>query len=468
MMSAYSRAGSVLGLRAALLAIAIGGVGGCGSTMTDRGGTPPPPPAMLDDQLRAQFQRWGIVPIGAVNQPNAALVDLGRSLFFDKILSGNRDVSCATCHSPPGHAADVFSLSIGTGGTGDGAARTLGAGRQFTPRNAPSLLNTGLGAFYLFWDGRVSDLGGQQRQFETPAGAALPAGLSSVLAAQAMFPITNRVEMRGDAGDRDVFGNPNELAAIDSAQYGAIWGAAMKRLVAINAYVAKFNAAFPNRSSSSLGFQDMANALAAFETQAFTFTNSPFDRYIAHDDNALSTEAKEGALLFFTKGRCSTCHFGALLGGQSFASAGVPQLGPGVGNDAPMDLGQAPFSPNQTQRFLFRVPTLRNVELTAPYMHDGAFATLEAVVRHYTKVEETLRNYDVTQLDPAVRAQYRGDPTTIDAILAATNPSIRQPLGLSDTEVRQLVAFLQSLTDPAARELSSIVPSSVPSGLPVR
>ena len=455
-------------IRPMLCLVAVVGItAGCGSTMTDGGTTQPPPPATLDDQVRGQFTIWGVVPIGAVAPPNAALVDLGRSLFFDKILSGNRDVSCATCHSPLTHGADALALSIGTGGTGDGASRALGTGRQFTPRNAPSLINTGLGSFFLFWDGRVSDLGGSAN-FRTPAGAALPSGLTSVLAAQAMFPVTNRNEMRGDVGDRDVLGNPNELAAFDSAQFGAIWSGVMQRLVAINGYVAKFNAAFPGVPVSSLGFQHAANAIAAFERTAFTFTNSPFDRYVAHDDRAMTTEAKQGALLFFTKARCSSCHFGPLLGGQSFASAGVPQLGPGIGKDAPLDLGQDPQFQGQTQRFLFHVPSLRNVELTAPYMHDGAFATLEAVVRHYNNVEQTLRNYDVSQLDPRLRAQYHGDAATIDAILAATSPIIRQPLGLSDTEIHQLVAFLQSLTDPAARDLSAMIPASVPSGLAVR
>jgi len=452
-------------LAAGLLGISL--LSGCGSTMTERGTTQPPPPATLDDQLRGQFNIWGVVPIGAVTPPNAALVDLGRSLFFDKILSGNRDVACATCHSPLSHGADVLALSIGTGASGDGSSRTLGAGRQFTPRNAPSLINTGLGSFYLFWDGRVSDLGGPS-SFRTPAGAALPSGLTSVLAAQAMFPVTNRNEMRGEVGDHDGLGNSNELAAFDSTQFGAIWGAVMQRLVAINGYVAKLNAAFPGVPVSSLGFQHAANAIAAFEKTAFTFTNSPFDRYVAHDDQAMTTEAKQGALLFFTKARCSSCHFGPLLGGQSFASAGVPQLGPGVGKDAPLDLGQDPQFQGQTQRFLFRVPSLRNVELTAPYMHDGAFATLDAVVRHYNNVEQTLRNYDVSQLDARFRSQYRGDAATIDAILAATSPVVRQPLGLSDSEIRQLVAFLQSLTDPAARDLSAMIPASVPSGLPVR
>lgn len=453
--------GFFLGLVAMSLATA------CGSTMNDGSTTQPRPPATLDDQLRGQFNIWGVVPIGAVAPANPALVDLGRSLFFDKILSGNRDVSCATCHSPLSHGTDGLALSIGTGGSGEGASRTLGSGRQFTPRNSPSVINTGLGAFFIFWDGRVSDLGGPS-SFRTPAGAALPGGLTSVLAAQAMFPVTNRNEMRGEVGDQDILGHANELAAIDSTQYGAIWAAVMQRVVAINGYVAKLNAAFPGVPVSSLGFQHAANAIAAFEKTAFTFTNSPFDRYVAHDDRAMTTEAKQGALLFFTKARCSSCHFGPLLGGQTFASTGVPQLGPGVGKDAPLDLGQDPQVQGQTQRFLFRVPTLRNVELSAPYMHDGAFATLEAVVRHYNNVEQALRNYDVSQLDPRLRAQYRGDAATINALLTATSPSLRQPLGLSETEIHQLVAFLQSLTDPAARDLSAMIPASVPSGLPVR
>jgi cytochrome c peroxidase len=459
-LSSIGRFGRALTLGGLLLGAA------CQGSFND-GGTQPAQPPTLDEQLRQQFGRWGVVPIGPLNAASPALVDLGRALFFDKELSGNRDVSCATCHSPLTHGADALALSIGTGGNGDGTSRTLGSGRQFTPRNAPSLINVGLGGFYLFWDGRVSELGGPGN-FKTPAGTALPADVPNLLAAQAMFPVTNRNEMRGEAGDHDVFGAANELAAVDTADYAGIWAATTKRLLAINAYVAKFNGAFPGVPTSSLGFQHAATAIAAFERSAFTFTNSPFDRFVAHDDKALSTEAKQGALLFFTKARCSTCHFGPLLGGQSFAGAGVPQLGPGFGSDAPLDLGQGPQFAGQSQRFLFRVPSLRNVELTAPYMHDGAFTTLDAVVHHYNDIEKTLRNYDVSQLDPRLRAQYQGDPATIDAILAATSPFIRQPLGLTEDELHRLVAFLQSLTDPAARDLTALIPTSVPSGLPVR
>ena len=126
----------------------------------------PPLDPTLDVELRQTLGQWGAVPIGPVELQNPALVDLGQSLFFDKILSGNRDISCATCHEPSLHAGDGLSLAVGTGGSGSGAARTLGAGRQFVPRNAPSLLNQGLGFFYLFWDGRVNEEMGPTR-FQT-------------------------------------------------------------------------------------------------------------------------------------------------------------------------------------------------------------------------------------------------------------------------------------------------------------
>src|SRR5262249_11917421 len=154
-------------------------------------------------------------------------------------------------------------------------------------------------------------------------------------------------------------------------------------------------AAYPGISQGQLGFQHAANAIAAFEAQTFSKTNSAFDHYLARDDNALSTDAKQGALLFFTTAQCSSCHNGPMLGGQSLASAAVPQVGPGTGIAAPLDGGSDnPFgAPSQpaVARFLFRVAPLRNVELSAPYMHDGVYNTLEEVVRHYNNADSALK-----------------------------------------------------------------------------
>ncbi|HEX6051986.1 MAG TPA: cytochrome c peroxidase, partial [Gemmatimonadaceae bacterium] len=341
----------------------------------------------LDTELRQTIGFWGAVPLLPVAEQNPALVELGRSLFFDKVLSGNRDVSCATCHNPAASAGDALSLPIGTGGTGVGLTRTLGHGREFVPRNAPSLLNQGLGFFYLFWDGSVNEEGGLGR-FKTPAGVTLPGGLTNLLAAQAMLPVLNRHEMRGQPGDVDVTGQPNELSTISDASPGQVWNAAMKRLLAIQEYQAKFNAAFPGTPTSALGFQHAANAIAAFEVAAFTRQNSPFDRFLHGDNRAMTADEKRGGILFFGKARCSTCHSGPLLGGQDFANIGVPQIGPGVGAAAPLDIGRGAEFPQVPQyQFAFRVQPLRNVELTAPYMHNGAYPTLEAVVRHYNHAD---------------------------------------------------------------------------------
>lgn len=445
--------------------------------------TDPPLEGAIDAQLRPALSLYGALPLGQMTAQDPALVELGQALMFDRILSGNRDVSCATCHHPRTHGADGLALAIGTGAWGQGASRTVGPGREFVPRNAPSLLNQGLRSFYLLWDGRVSGHGAGP--FQTPPGIALPRGLPDIIAAQAMLPVLDRREMRGERGDADIFGDRNELADLDDSQHVEIWHALMVRLMAIPEYETMFRAAFPQVPVSSLDFRHAAAAIAAFIAEGFTRVDSPFDRYLAGDDGALSLEAKRGGLLFFGApvtaaagfggpappgSPCSSCHDGALLGGQGFANVGVPQIGPGVGAGAPLDLGRSAVidgTHTDFYRFAFRTPPLRNVELTAPYMHNGAYATLEAVVRHYDDVPEALRTYDASQLAPALRDRVHGDDATIEDVLSTLDHRVRSPLGLSDQDVDDLVAFLRSLTDPAARDLSALVPDRVPSGLPV-
>lgn len=434
---------------------------------SEDGITPPePPPApTLDAELRRSIGNWGVVPIGPMPEQSPAQVRLGQALFFDKILSGNRDIACGTCHQPSASLGDGLSLAVGTGGSGLGAGRTLGPGRQHVPRNAPTLLNSGLGLYQLFWDGRLSRFGPEP--LSADSGVVLPSGLPNLLTAQAMLPVLNRREMRGEPGDTDVFGNPNELAQLTDRQSAETWAAIMRRLLAIPEYVAMFQAAFPDRATTPSRFEHAAGALATFQKQAFTRTRSPFDRYLERDDLALTTEEKRGGLLFFGKAQCASCHNGPFLGTQGFANVGAPQIGPGGTREPPLDLGRGEDAGLDFYRFAFRVAPLRNVELSAPYMHSGAYATLEAVVRHYNDVPTALREYDVSQLAPGLRSAYHGDETTINQVLANLDGRLRRPLGLSEVEMRQLVAFLKSLTDPEARDLRSLVPPTVPSGLPV-
>lgn len=420
----------------------------------------------IDQSLRNSLARVGVGSLDPGPPPDPALVSLGQALMFDKELSGNRDISCATCHHPFLQTADSLALSIGTGGSGLGTARVPGVGRVRVPRNAPDVFNRGAPEWRtLFLDGRATVAldGG----YLNPAGAQLPAGLDSILAVQAMFPVTSRDEMRGNVGDIDVFGAVNEIAIYADYDFTGMWRALAARLTAIPEYVGLFAVAYPEVAPNRIGFEHAANAIAAFEIAHWTLLDSPWDRYLAGADDALSDDAKRGARLFYGKAGCVTCHSGNLLTDQRFHSLAVPQIGPGKGSEAPLDFGRGRVTGEEADRFAFRTPPLRNVAITGPWMHDGAYATLEGALRHHLDPESALLSYDAGQLAPELRETFQDDPATIEALLASLDPSVAEPLDLSDDEVNELLAFLESLTDPRAIDLRLDVPERVPSGLPV-
>ncbi|GAB4460319.1 MAG: hypothetical protein Kow0070_16390 [Anaerolineales bacterium] len=420
-----------------------------------------------DSQLARLMAQANVKPPAAPPPPSPELVKLGEALFWDPILSGNRDTSCATCHHPSLGTGDNLSVSIGTSGFGLGQQRRFGKARELVPRNAQPLFNLGyLEWNTLFWDGRVSR--GPEAGFHTPASDRLPNGLDSVLAAQAMFPVLSRDEMRGYRGDVDIFGQPNELAVIVDYKSAPVWEALMARLLAIPGYVDLFRAAYPEIPLDQLGFQHAANAMAAYEIAVFTFEDAPFDRYLRGDKSALSDDAKGGALLFYGEAGCAACHSTGLLTDQKFYNLAVPQVGDGKGREQPLDLGRARETGNDCDRFAFRTPPLRNVAITGPWMHNGAFTTLEAAVRHHLDPQTSLQNYDPSQLSELLKNTCQDQPETIAALLkwyTPKNPS--EGVQLTDEEMRLLLAFLESLTSPSALNLSHTIPASVPSGLPV-
>ena len=242
----------------------------------------------LAQEVRTLAAGRGITPLVRPAPVRPELVRLGQALAFDKILSGNRDISCMTCHLPSFASGDGRSLPIGQGGTGLGPARTLGNG-VFIPRNAPPLFN--LFAFdALFWDGRVSR--DAQGRYHTPAGDQLTSKMTSVLefgaaSAQGLFPVTSRTEMRGVGG--------NELAAIADQDFDEIWHALMKRLGDIPDYRQLFEAAYPGTKFNQMTFAHAANAMAGFFIDQLSFTNSPWDQFLAGNDNALTADQLDGA-----------------------------------------------------------------------------------------------------------------------------------------------------------------------------
>lgn len=420
----------------------------------------------LDQALRSVIGKNHLTALTPPPPANPATVELGRMLYFDKLLSGNRDTACATCHLPSAGTSDNLSLSIGTGGAGIGAHRTRAAGHSFIPRNAPDVFNRGQPEWSsMFWDSRVA--GNPQDGFTTPAGPALPDGLENVLAAQAMFPVTARSEMRGFAGDIDVLGRANELAVIPDENLPDIWSGIMRRVLDNPAYADMFAAAFPDVPPEARGFEHAANAIATFETAAFTFTRSPWDRYLAGDNTALSNSAKQGALLFFGKANCSACHSGNLFTDQRHHNICTPQLGPGKGEEAPQDFGRGRETQTPVDRFAFRTPPLRNVTLSGPWMHAGAFNSLQAAVLHHLSPELSLRTFNLINLRPELRDTVQLDADAVGAMLQNIDPLMSRPINLSAEEFTQLIAFLESLTDPAAATLDHVAPHAVPSGLPI-
>lgn len=420
-----------------------------------------------DHQLRGELQRAGVGPLDPGPAAPEELVLLGQFLFFDKEISGNRDIACATCHHPSLVTGDALSLSIGTKAEGGiGPFRELGPGRPFIPRNAPEVFNRGSGAWTsMFWDSRV-ELTADGRIL-SPAGGILPAGLPNVLSVQAMFPVTSRDEMRGRVGDLDVFGDVNEMALIADDDLPAMWATLMERLLSIPAYELLFAAAYPDTPSEELGFEHAATAIGAFEAAAFTFLDSPWDRYVAGETYALDESAKRGALVFFGDGRCWKCHSGSLLTDQQHHNIGVPQLGPGKAPHAPFDLGRARETNRTPDLFAFRTPPLRNVVATGPWMHNGAYTTLEGAVLHHLDAVGALLSYDASQLDPRLQGTVMNDAGTIEMILKTLDPQMHEPIELSEEQIVDLFAFLESLTSPSLVDIEATIPPFVPSGLPV-
>jgi len=411
----------------------------------------------LAAQVRQLTAGRGITALQRPAHVRPALVHLGQALAFDPILSGNHDIACMTCHLPKFATGDDLSLSIGQGATGLGPTRVHPQG-IFIPRNAPPLFNL-FALQQLFLDGRVSqDAAGA---FHTPAGVNLTPDMTRVfefgpLSAQPLFPVLSRSEMRADGG--------NELAEVPDDQQPLVWARLMERLGRIQAYRRLFEAAYPGQRFEDMTFAYASNAIAGFLVEKLSFTNSPWDRFLTGDDGALTLEQLAGARDFMSA-RCSICHNGSAFTDNRFHNVALAQLGPGEGDGigGHDDFGRMRVTGDAAERYAFRTPALRNVELTGPYGHDGAFIRLRDFVDHYSQSDIKLQNYDASQLQPALIGTVL---PTADDILATRDPLL-QGVVFTPQQVDEVTEFMRALTDPGARNLRDLVPQSVPSGLRV-
>lgn len=405
--------------------------------------------------------------------PSAAKVALGKNLFWDKLLSGQNDVSCGTCHNPQMGTSDSLSLGLGASALGTGLTRSANAARNRIVRNALSLYNLGAKEFTVFNNDGDLTLN-TDGTFKTPAGtlpnASLVTGLDNISAAQVLFPLMAAREQAG-------IDPANPLSACALANdFTCTWNLYLEKIRAVPGYLPLFQAADPTiATSADIKINHVANAIAAYELVAFRSDDSPFDRYLRGDTSAMSPKAVAGMNLFYGEAGCSSCHSGKFQTDHKFWAIAMPQIGPGrrdgVGGK---DDGRFRNTRLAGDRHKYKTPSLRNVALTGPWSHAGAYTTLEAVVRHHLDPVASLNAYNPSQailpgvpLNPQVAVfdfKEHNDPVA-RAARAATNQLA--PRAMTDEQVDQIIAFLHALTGDSALNSAGKIPLTVPSGIPV-
>ncbi len=311
---------------------------------------------------------------------SAKEIDLGRYLFFDPILSGNGKQACASCHNPDHGFADSRQFSIGSTGLA-------------TTRNAPSLWNVGFLKRY-FLDGRATSLEEQMQG-----------------------PLYSKIEMA--SSPEKILANLN-----GNQEY--------RRLFA-SAYAQAFK-----EPKSTINIDQVYRSIAAFESSLISL-NSRYDLYAQGFPDALNPQEVQGLNIFRSfVARCAECHTPPLFTNQQIVVIGTPEP---AGHA--FDPGAGAYSKDVRLRGGFKVPSLRNVDLTAPYMHSGRFATLREVVSFYNDG----RGHAVPKDEKLVLHWHIHEPH------------------LSNNELDRLVDFLKTLTDESFKPQR---PASVPSGLTLK
>lgn len=337
------------------------------------------------------------------NLPSQEKELLGRLLFFDPILSGNKDVACATCHHPNNGYAEFLDVSMGANARGLGSKRKFNVPNDipFVKRNSQTVINTAFNGIDtrnryqpedapMFWDDRAKSL-----------------------EKQALEPIKAFEEMRGHS-----FAETEILEEVVS------------RLQQIPEYQKLFTEAFGEANAISSG--NLGKAIATFERTLVT-NNSRFDQYMRGDNDAILLSEKDGFELFKSVG-CANCHNGPMFSDYEVHVLGVPENSKLPEPDAGVK-----------DSFGFRTPTLRNLRFTAPYMHNGSLKNLKQVLEFYEDIsngKERNKKVSKEQYDPFVRE-----------------------LKLSVKEMSLIISFLNTLNDDTFdKTIPDTVPSGLPVG----
>ena len=398
------------------------------------------------------------------------IVALGRQLFYDPVLSGNDNIACATCHHPALGTGDAMSLSIGEGGLGLGRLREVVNGnepKKRIPRNAPSLFNLGAREFtVMFHDGRVEIDRNAMYGIRMPEGRTLERPVPSALAAQNILPILSHDEMVGHPGENPI---ADALEAENVLGPTGAWALIAAKVEAVPEYRMAFD--WIIGKDTPVHITDIGTALSQFITYEFRATDSPFDMMLSGTADAMTPQQTAGMDLFYGKGNCSSCHSGKFQTDHRFHAIGLPQFGPGkdVEGYPYADQGRGAVSGTKEDNYRFRTPSLRNVTLTGPYGHNGAYSDLRAMVEHHLDPFEGLGNYDRNQatLHDLNGTEDWEPMEDLAEVLRIAMAAEIEPVELTSAEIDQLMAFLDALEDPISRYGRLGVPDRVPSELPL-
>jgi cytochrome c peroxidase len=426
-----------------------------------------------------------------------ALAEVGRRLFFDPINGIHNDNSCAGCHAPNAAFGDTQSIAIGIQNN-----LVVGTGRK-GPRNqrrSPSVLNT---AFFpqLMWNARFGSPSGSP--FDNSRGFAFPAPegtqafapndplVRHLLIAHAHLPATELNEAAGFTGTKGSI-SPR-FDQFDDGLGGVVPGPdqsgfrnepirqeVIRRLNATKGYVDLFGTAFPEvRQGVPISMLMYARAIAEFEFTLVRAT-APIDQFARGQRDALSSPEKRGAVLFFGKANCVSCHAVTGNANEMFSdfknhNAGVPQIAPrfglGFGNtifDGPgedEDFGLEQVSGNPDDRYKFRTSPLRNVGLQSTFFHNGAFTRLDDAIRYHLDALGSAARYSPRTAGVATDIYRRGP---MEASLQRIDPLLASPVRLSETEIQDLNRFVRiGLTDTRARneDFCKQIPPTLPSNM---
>lgn len=361
------------------------------------------------------------------------LATLGEHLFSSTELSGARDISCSTCHIEDASFADGLPMAIGVGGVGEGLARLEYGEGAIVARNAFTLIGRGHEKFNtFFWDGKI-DIDGEQ--IFSPFGDQLAEGFDSALSVAAILPLTERDEFLGEIGMLVENDLQHEVGdALYQTRFKKLDVALQQRLKGSSEVIAALRQAGYDAADVNLVL--IGKALAEFIRRDFSCSTSPWEEFLSGNKSALTEQQKEGALLFFGKARCASCHAPPFFSDFRYYNLAIPQgeLGP---HSRARDLGRAGVTNKAQDRYHFRTPPLLSVAKTAPYGHNGAFRDLRSMVRHHANPVSSITNGSI--------AMHAKDELSYGKILALMSEKLSYIEISEESEITALEQFLRAL-----------------------